>query len=339
MPNFSSFTDDTCEFTDDLHGRILLNRLERDCVDTPEFHRLFRLSQLGLVHTVFHTANHTRGIHSLGVCHQAKRLVDLLNRNTPRTAAARQRRQLPCPPLPEITPAERCLISLGALLHDIPHGPFSHDIEKKTHRYGPNLTHKMRSHYGPYDKHDDWTTNPALFLLLFHVEGSVLARVLRQHSPSYWELLQSEATSDRAERSHISRFVQAAQASPWPDIARVILPSLLFHLLVFETTATAQSGPSVLVAQDFDHEPRPWTLGPEPACHALHKAWYQPYRHDIVGNTLSADLLDYLARDAHRLGMHDASTFDTKLLEYYVLVSDTSAPERDDNGLSSNRYG
>jgi hypothetical protein len=43
-----------------------LNSVERDAVDTPEFQRLFRISQLGFVDLVYQTANHTRGIHSIG---------------------------------------------------------------------------------------------------------------------------------------------------------------------------------------------------------------------------------------------------------------------------------
>src|SRR3972149_2313404 len=46
IPSFEAF-DDEFEFVDDIHGQVHLNRLERDVVDTPEFQRLFRLSQLG----------------------------------------------------------------------------------------------------------------------------------------------------------------------------------------------------------------------------------------------------------------------------------------------------
>ena len=72
--------------------------------------------------------------------------------------------------------------------------------------------------------------------------------------------------------------------------------------------------------KNFQDEPQPWGLGPKDYWDPLHKAWYQPYRHDIVGNTLSADLLDYLARDAQRIGIR--TPFDVKLLEYYVLVTE-----------------
>jgi hypothetical protein len=114
--------DDAFEFLDDVHGAILLSRLERDVVDTPEFQRLFRLGQLGFVDLVYPTANHTRAVHSIGVCHWSKRLVDQLRKNSGSEVI-------------QISPSERVLISLAGLLHDIPHGPFSHDIEKKTHHF------------------------------------------------------------------------------------------------------------------------------------------------------------------------------------------------------------
>src|SRR4029077_3821252 len=118
QPSFSDF-DDVFEFQDDVHGPILLNCLERDVVDTPEFRRLFHLRQLGFVDLVYPTANHTRGTHSIGACHLAKMLTEKLKKNSKNIKISR---------------AESVLISLGALLHDVPHGPLSHDIEKKMHR-------------------------------------------------------------------------------------------------------------------------------------------------------------------------------------------------------------
>lgn len=159
---------DEFEFLDDIHGPIFLSRLERDAVDSPEFQRLFRLGQLGFVDLVYPTANDTRAVHSIGVCHWSKKLVDHLHEN--RSSGVIQ-----------ISESERVLISLAGLLHDLPHGPFSHDIEKKTHRfeYG-GKERSVKSHYGPYEKHDNWLVNPALFVFLTDHSRSVLARVLRR---------------------------------------------------------------------------------------------------------------------------------------------------------------
>lgn len=310
------YFEDKLEFADDVIGPVWLNQLERDCVDSPEFQRIFRISQLGFVDLLYHAANHTRGIHSIGACAKAKELVDALNSNTPRIGRARKRAGRSAQQVPNISMCERVLISLAGLLHDIPHGPLSHDIEKKTHWYedrGKRV--KVRSYYGQYDKHDDWERNPALYIMLFDVDRSVLARVLRHHSKAFWRLMQEDVKSPNG--VHLRSFVSSATAAEWVGRAEEILPSLLFHLLVFEDLDSAWKTPAK-VATEFDKEAQDWGLGPKAHWNALHEAWYQPYRHDIVGNTLSADLLDYLSRDAHRLGMLGA--LDVKLLEFYVLV-------------------
>src|SRR5205823_11426343 len=94
--------------------------------------------------------------------------------------------------VPKISAAERVLISLGALLHDVSHGPFSHDIEKKTHHVLLNKRDKpikVRSHYGPYEKHDSFLVNPALYVVLMDPARSLLARILREYSPDFYTLL------------------------------------------------------------------------------------------------------------------------------------------------------
>jgi HD superfamily phosphohydrolase len=142
--------DDAYAFNDEVHGTVMLNRLERDCVDTPEFQRLFRISQLGFVDLLYPSADHKRGSHSIGACVVAKRLVKCLNDNHGFIAASRLKAGKKVDAVPRITPSESALISLAGLLHDIPHGPLSHDIEKKTHRYSQDGKDvKVKSFYGP----------------------------------------------------------------------------------------------------------------------------------------------------------------------------------------------
>lgn len=308
------------EFLDDVHGPIYLNRIEVDAVDSPEFQRLFRLGQLGFVDLVFPTANHTRATHSIGACHYAKRLVRALNAN--RKGLGKNGAASVDPP-PYISDAEKVLISLAGLVHDLPHGPFSHDIEKKTHYvYPPDPSDpdkvkrvKIKSFYGPYEKHDNFEENPALYVFLTDVTESVLARILRKHSPAFAQLLMG---SDLRKHPHLADFVQAVP-SLWPDYAVQILPSLLFHLLVWEKPEEEARISSREIRTSFTHmATSKWGLGPKKNWERLHRAWYQPFRHDIVGDTLSADLLDYLVRDQSRLGMKNE--LDLKLLKNYVLV-------------------
>jgi HD superfamily phosphohydrolase len=96
----------------------------RQLIDTCEFRRLARISQLGLVSLVYPAANHTRHEHSLGVYRMALLFLDRLA-DDGRFAAA-------------VTPeaAERFIVA--ALLHDLGHWPFCHPIEDIELRQLPN---------------------------------------------------------------------------------------------------------------------------------------------------------------------------------------------------------
>jgi len=87
----------------------------RAVIDTAEFRRLGRISQLGLVSLVYPAAIHTRFEHSLGVYRLALLyLKQLAGRE--RFAAA-------------VRPADAEVFILAALLHDLGHWPFCHPIE------------------------------------------------------------------------------------------------------------------------------------------------------------------------------------------------------------------
>ncbi len=87
----------------------------RALVDTAEFRRLARISQLGLVSLVYPAAHHTRFEHSLGVYRLALLFLRKLSYD-PRFAAA-------------VTPTDAELLIVAALLHDLGHWPFCHPIE------------------------------------------------------------------------------------------------------------------------------------------------------------------------------------------------------------------
>ncbi len=316
------------KFQDDVWGQIRLNDLERDAIDTPEFQRLFRTSQLGFVELVYHTANHTRGAHSIGACRMTNRLINRLVDNT-KDLHCKYHDEPGCKGLYadfEISPVERILIRLGALLHDISHVPLSHDLEKKTHKvFYPSQDRplKVRSWYGHYDKHDDYEENPLLYRLLCDYDTSVLARILHYYSKRFWKLLQEDA--DKTKHQHLKEFVELVRQHQQPDWKPELelLPQLLFHLLFFEKPDEAEKPPRRIVTS-FDNQNREaWHLGPKTltpeAAKQWHDAWYQPFRHDIIGNTLSADLIDYLTRDPQRLGTQ--RRVDLHLLSYYALVN------------------
>ena len=87
----------------------------RQLIDTPEFRRLARISQLGLVSLVYPAANHTRLEHSLGVYRNALVYLKQLAGDERFTATVKEH-------------DGEALIA-AALLHDLGHWPFCHAIE------------------------------------------------------------------------------------------------------------------------------------------------------------------------------------------------------------------
>ncbi len=87
----------------------------RALVDTAEFRRLARISQLGLVSLVYPAALHTRFEHSLGVYRLALVYLRQLSSDARFTAA--------------VGPEQAEVFIAAALLHDLGHWPFCHPIE------------------------------------------------------------------------------------------------------------------------------------------------------------------------------------------------------------------
>lgn len=94
---------------------VPMTRRVRQLIDTAEFRRLARISQLGLVSLVYPAAHHSRFEHSLGVYRLALLYLQQLSHDE-RFCETVQRKD-----------AERFLAA--ALLHDLGHWPFCHPIE------------------------------------------------------------------------------------------------------------------------------------------------------------------------------------------------------------------
>lgn len=107
---------------DPVHGDIELSPEEVAVLDTPEFQRLRGIKQLGTSYLVFPGATHTRFEHSIGTLHMADRLLTAMNRHAARAPAEFR----------AVTGDERRVIRLAALLHDVTHIPFGHNIEDQT---------------------------------------------------------------------------------------------------------------------------------------------------------------------------------------------------------------
>lgn len=96
---------------DPIHGYIHIeDKIIWDILKCKEVQRLRRIKQLGSSFVVYHTAEHSRFSHSLGVYEITRRMCDEIKNL-------------------KLTQFEKIVVMLAALLHDIGHGPFSHSFE------------------------------------------------------------------------------------------------------------------------------------------------------------------------------------------------------------------
>ena len=107
---------------DPVHGDVHLSHEELALLDTPEMQRLRAVRQLGTAYLVYPGANHTRFEHMIGSCWMASRMIESIERN----------RSLDPQVCLGVTEEEERLIRIAALLHDVTHIPFGHNIEDQT---------------------------------------------------------------------------------------------------------------------------------------------------------------------------------------------------------------
>jgi HD superfamily phosphohydrolase len=155
------------EVRDPIHGSIEFSKPEVRLFDCVPYQRLRSIKQLGFSEFSFPGATHNRFIHSLGVCHLAGLAFESIFRDY--KFPSQQKRD----ELKQVT-------RLGALLHDIGHGPLSHTTEEVMPQLS-ELNVKIYAESGQssqYDRqanHEDYTIK--------FITDSELTTVLEEQFP------------------------------------------------------------------------------------------------------------------------------------------------------------
>ena len=117
-------TNETKVLRDPVHGYIHVKyQVIWDCINAKEFQRLHRIHQLGGDFQIYHTAEHSRFSHSLGVYEITRRMCEEVD-----SIAA------------TLSEYEKIQVLCAALLHDLGHGPFSHFFETLHKKHHEQMT-------------------------------------------------------------------------------------------------------------------------------------------------------------------------------------------------------
>ena len=283
-------------YRDTVWGDIELDELAVKIIDTPEFQRLDGIKQLGFADYVYRGAKHTRFSHSVGVYHVTKKIIE---------AVVENQKRMNIPPPEELSGfggnggdeydvfAKRMetikkIVSIAGLLHDITHIPFGHSLEDEIPLYS---------------KHDS-IDSLRLYYLLFDKKSEIKKIFMKE--------------------------------DPWiPPFSNEKLLKLIFVILKYKCIITSSKikNFSELLEDRIEKEknnPEKEKLGMVEKL----RDWYNdfkeekifhPFMCDIFGNTMCADLLDYLIRDSQGTGLQ--MIYDEKIFKFFFIGKDINNGE------------
>jgi len=305
--------ENIAKYRDNIWGDIEYNRLISSLIDTPEFQRLDGIKQLGFADYVYRGAKHTRFLHSVGVYWMARRICQEIPQNhkklrLPTPAKELSDRFLPIPSdsqslkdLNEYDEFEikmntiREIIETAAILHDITHVPYGHSLEDE---------------FPEYKKHDAIDS-----LRLWHV-------LYNKRSDVRKVILNNKEDRER-----------------WiPSFSNIELIDLLFVILKYKHEVKYVGKETELFPEILDKKIKEYenkTGEDDRSTYKMlkylkrryddftDKKIFHPFMADIIGNTICADILDYIPRDLKNTGLK-VGDYDERILKYFIIGRDAS---------------
>lgn len=283
-------------YRDNVWTEIRLSTLAARIISTPEFQRLDMIKQLGFSDRVYRGAKHTRFLHSVGTYHVAKRLASQVWENHTRFGLA--------PPGPSMNDWVEIveIIGLAGLLHDITHIPNGHALEDE--------------HQGLYDKHDS-LESPRLWYLLFD-PSSHIAQLFESGEPYFAKFSNLEARD-------LIYLILKFRATIKPQTDEVSSPAFVSFPDELAQARQRLSGTNSLVVDKVTAAKSLNHLGQIHTRLELSQT-FEPFMSDIVGNTICADLIDYLARDSAGTGLR--FQYDERIEHYLTIQKESLTGQR-----------
>jgi hypothetical protein len=173
-------------------------------IETPDVQRMRRIKQLGVSEFVYPSTTHTRFAHSVGVFNNARRLMNLIEREIKLKRVEGEFNH------------ERAKVAvLAALLHDIGHGPFSHAFEEARRslaeeRGDGKAKAKIRKHEAfTADMIVDPNGEIAAMLVEADVKPEEVAELIQAETPSdmYHAIVSSSFDADRLDYIERDRYM------------------------------------------------------------------------------------------------------------------------------------
>lgn len=301
------------EFLDPIHGFVKYTEREIEIIDHPAFQRLFGIYQLGQTHLVFRGATHKRGEHALGSIHTVELLIQAIRETSSSNKIGNAAKRSEIGTLgPPISEAERTFARLAALLHDIGHIAVGHTLEDEV---GLLDRHESRRRLNMVLNWSEWgdiafqgtngdsdAEREALEFLNSRWSETLFHRIARLYDPvAIRAALIGEKKSDDTTRGSADHRLNAVD-------------------ILLEIIGIAEESEFSNIRQAEGIEAK--------------DAFRISVLRDLIGNTVCADLIDYLERDWRHIGK--PKFLDTRLLQYMEIRTDGATPHLTIN-LTSDR--
>ncbi len=294
-------------YQDQIYETKILTPLAVEIINTPEFQRLHGIKQLGFTDIVYRGATHTRFAHSVGTSLITRTIIRRIAQNHERLVLDHPgqylshnfRVLLPDSYSKDLLDKKEKIpishqslwrglmevVSAAALLHDISHIPFGHTLEDEFS--------------GIYARHD-YLGSPRLYEFLFN-DHSELKKVFSDMYPTW---------IGNIDNDKLSKLIYVILS--WKE---KIEPPKRFGQLLEESLNSNRDRKLKKRLEDL----KEWYT------YFKEEKMFHPFMSDIIGNTICADLLDYLPRDRMNLGMERHSH--SRLQRYLTIRPGTLYPD------------